>query len=81
MLFVFDTEKPLSFWMKNTFIPLDIYFYDKSGNLIDKTLNMRPMSETGEPMTYTSRPAQYVLETLSRKENAPIDIKKCLLQK
>jgi uncharacterized protein len=68
MLFVFDAEKPQSFWMKNTFIPLDIYFYDKSGNLIDKVLNMRPMSETGEPMTYTSRPAQYVLEIKSNSD-------------
>ena len=26
MLFVFDSERPLGFWMKNTFIPLSIAF-------------------------------------------------------
>lgn len=28
MLFIFEEEKPQAFWMKNTYIPLDIYFYD-----------------------------------------------------
>lgn len=62
MLFVFEKQAPQSFWMKNTLIPLDLYFYDGEGRLVDTALNMRPMSETGEPRTYTSRPAQYVLE-------------------
>ncbi len=26
MIFVFPTERPLSFWMKNTYIPLDVVF-------------------------------------------------------
>lgn len=28
MLFMFDTESPQVFWMKNTYLPLDMYFYD-----------------------------------------------------
>ncbi len=33
MLFLFDPPQPVSFWMKNTLIPLDIRYYDAAGNL------------------------------------------------
>lgn len=35
MLFVFDGEQPLSFWMKNTMIPLAIAFIDAKGVIVD----------------------------------------------
>ncbi len=28
MLFIFDEQFPQVFWMKNTYLPLDMYFYD-----------------------------------------------------
>ena len=34
MLFVYDTPKRASFWMKNTLIPLDIIFADVTGTVI-----------------------------------------------
>lgn len=35
MIFVFETSKHLSFWMKDTLIPLSIGFFDEKGVLID----------------------------------------------
>lgn len=63
MLFIFDSEKLLSFWMKNTYIPLSIGFFDSSKELLN-THDMAP-AITGEirPRTYSSSgPARYALE-------------------
>lgn len=43
MLFVFEHEQPLGFWMKNTLIPLSIGFFDKNGKLFD-IQEMKPAS-------------------------------------
>lgn len=41
MLFIFEKEDTLSFWMQNTSIPLSIAFIDKEGVIIDIQV-MRP---------------------------------------
>jgi len=43
MLFVFPEEKVLSFWMKNTYIPLSIAFINDEG-LITQIETMEPLS-------------------------------------
>jgi uncharacterized protein len=59
MLFLFDTEEIQSFWMKNTYIPLDMIF-------IDRAMRVVGVVENAEPLTTTSRrvssPSRYVLE-------------------
>lgn len=63
MFFIFDAERQLSFWMKNTFIPLDIGYFDRSKKLVD-IQQMDPVGSLMElPKSYPSkRPAQYALE-------------------
>ena len=63
MLFVFTKPRILSFWMKNTKIPLSIAFFDKRQRLIN-IIDMSPTSlETTYYPTYQSkRAALYALE-------------------
>lgn len=58
MLFVFESEQPLSFWMKNTLIPLDIAYADIDG-VIFQIEQMEPQTLTPHP---SSRYAKYALE-------------------
>ncbi len=59
MLFVFPEEKPLTFWMKNTYVPLDIIFLDRDLRVVSVAENAVPMTETPRP---SNKPAQYALE-------------------
>ena len=58
MLFVFDQEQPLSFWMKDTLIPLSIAYISADGRIVD-IQDMQPLDETPHP---SAEPAQYALE-------------------
>ena len=44
MLFLFKEEIYADFWMKNTYIPLDILFIDKQGVIITMVENAEPLS-------------------------------------
>lgn len=59
MLFLMPYNKPQNFWMKNTYIPLDILFISKDKKIVTIQKNTTPLSEEGIP-SYS--PAQYVLE-------------------
>ena len=45
MLFDFHNPQTVSFWMKNTLIPLDIIFIDADGRIEAIAANAKPMSE------------------------------------
>lgn len=44
MLFDFQEPKPISMWMKNTLIPLDMAFIDENGVIITIAENTTPLS-------------------------------------
>lgn len=44
MLFDYDPPQKIAFWMKNTFIPLDIIFVDASGRILNIAANTTPLS-------------------------------------
>ena len=58
MLFVFDQDQPLSFWMKDTLIPLSIAFINSEGIVVD-IQDMQPLDETSHD---SAAPAEYALE-------------------
>ncbi|MBN2905874.1 MAG: DUF192 domain-containing protein [Rhodobacteraceae bacterium] len=46
MLFVYPRPQRAVFWMKNTFIPLDMIFLDAQGRVVGVHENARPLDET-----------------------------------
>lgn len=63
MLFIFENEGRYSFWMKNTFIPLDIIWLNKDKEVVFIEENAQPCKENF--LCPTIRPkaeAKYVLE-------------------
>ena len=59
MLFLFPREAPLSFWMKNTPLPLDIIFINAAHTIVSIAQHTTPFSEKPLP---SGSPAQFVLE-------------------
>ena len=49
MLFEFDREAPVAFWMKNTYIPLDMIFISPKGVVTNIVANAEPLSERAIP--------------------------------
>ena len=61
MLFVFENEQPLAFWMKNTKIPLDIIYFDDERRMV--SVSTAPPCTTPQCPNYPSAaPARYTLE-------------------
>ena len=62
MLFVFPGETRRSFWMKNTRIPLDIFYFDSNLTLVSVAENIPPCRSPECPTYPSDGPAKYVLE-------------------
>lgn len=63
MLFIHDHEQPQAFWMKNTYIPLDILYFDRDRRLVSASLRTPPCSGGDRCPAYPSAgPALYTLE-------------------
>ena len=58
MLFIFDKDEVLSFWMKNTLIPLSIAYIAYDGTIVD----IRNMYPRDTSPVHSSRSVRYALE-------------------
>lgn len=67
MLFLFPGEAMRSFWMKNTRIPLDIFYFDAERRLVSVAENAQPCRTERCPSYPSEGPAKYVLELNSGK--------------
>ena len=59
MLFIYPEEGMRAFWMKNTFIPLDMIFMDSGKNIVGIIDSAAPLTESPRKV---DKPSQYILE-------------------
>ena len=62
MLFIFDEDEDHGFWMRNTFIPLDMIFIDSAFRIVSIAANAEPKSEVNR---HAGKLNRYVLEVNS----------------
>jgi len=61
MLFDFEREQPVAFWMHNTYIPLDMIFIRGDGSILRIAENTEPLSDRLIP---SGGPVRAVLEVI-----------------
>jgi len=59
MLFIFEKEKNISMWMKNTPLRLDMIWINQYGIVVHSIFNTMPFSEE---ILYSPLPAKYIIE-------------------
>jgi uncharacterized membrane protein (UPF0127 family) len=62
MLFDFGQAQPVSMWMRNTYIPLDMLFIDEGGFIVNIGHDTVPHSEA---IVASDGPVRYVLEVVA----------------
>lgn len=74
MLFIYEREQPVTMWMRNTLVPLDMLFLAGDGTIVNLAQDTTPLSETH---ISSGRPVKAVLEvpagTVLRLRLAPGD--------
>ena len=61
MLFDFGAVRPVTMWMKNTLIPLDMFFVDGSGRIVAIAERTTSLSEK---RIHSGQPVRFVLEMI-----------------
>ena len=61
MLFDFGATRQVTMWMKNTLIPLDMFFADEEGRIVTIAQRTTPLSEK---RIRSGQPVRYVLEMI-----------------
>lgn len=59
MIFIWDKPALRQFWMRNTYVSLDILFFDKEGRLLHIAEHTTPLSDRSIP---SMAPTQFVVE-------------------
>ncbi len=62
MLFDFHEDRPVAFWMHNTYIPLDMIFIRGDGRILSIAENTEPLSDRNIP---SGAPVRAVLEVIA----------------
>ncbi len=65
MLFLFDEPAPKQFWMKNTYVALDIIFLDGSGKVLAISDNAQPCPAEPCPKYNSGQPVAAALELIA----------------
>jgi uncharacterized protein len=68
MLFVFPKDDSYGFWMKDTLVPLDIFWLDDKGQVI--SIASEVATSSYPHVFYPSAPSRYVLETAAGSARA-----------
>ena len=63
MIFVFPSDSLYGFWMKDTLIPLDMFWLDPKGHVVYVARDVATSSYPN--VFYPTVPARYVLETVA----------------
>ena len=61
MLFDFGATRPVTMWMKNTLIPLDMFFAESDGRIVAIAERTTPLSEK---RIRSGQPVRFVLEMI-----------------
>jgi uncharacterized protein len=67
MLFDFHDEQPVQFWMRNTYVPLDMIFIAGDGRVVHVAQDAKPMSDDLIPSVHPVRAVLEVIAGTARK--------------